>query len=200
MADNYDTFGVAPNWGGPNYSGGVFGGNDTAYGTGWNNYAESFGGGGGTGNFGYFGHGGFGTPNRYGNMEGGGFWNGEPAGAYGYEPYVGTGAGNAAGSYGSGGSSGYWPGWGYGQPNYQQPQHHLSDRQIEQHVSDALDSSPVTTNADINVQVQDHAVTLTGQVKSRHAKMLADHIAWNSPGVNDVHNQIKVTGRSAAVS
>ncbi|HZU11916.1 MAG TPA: BON domain-containing protein [Chloroflexota bacterium] len=219
MVDNNDTYGVAPNWGGPNYSAGTFGGNDMPYGTGWNNYAANapfpgtgYTGGNVDGRAGgsrpHPGYGG-GPAAHDGNPGPGAYWSGVPAGAYGYEPYV-SGAGNAAappgtwgnaaGSYGTGGSSGYWPGWGYGQPNFRQPQYHLSDQQIEQQISDALDSHPVTANADIDVAVQDHAVTLTGRVKGRQAKMLAEDIAWNSPGVDDVHNQVQVTGRRAAQS
>lgn len=153
-------------------------------------YGPAWGGpnyGAGTYGSGYAGSGGYGTgwnnyapPNPYGSNYPGGNW------------------GNAGGTYGAGGNWSYWPGYGYGQPNYRQGAGPISDQHIEYQVNDALDSDPMTANTDINASVKDHVVTLAGTVRSRRAKMIADHIAWNGPGVDDVHNRIEVQGRRTA--
>ena len=46
--------------------------------------------------------------------------------------------------------------------------------------------------SDIEVRVGDGVVTLTGTVEDRHEKRLAEYIAEDALGVDDVDNQLKV--------
>jgi hypothetical protein len=114
----------------------------------------------------------------------------------GYRPQYGPGrhfTGYGEGGYGSGTFGG-----GYGSSSfmgYSQAGHETSDEALENRVADALDTNPMTGNADIDVSSQHGVVTLTGVVQSKHIKRLADHLAWSVPGVHDVQNQLRVKGR-----
>jgi hypothetical protein len=46
--------------------------------------------------------------------------------------------------------------------------------------------------ADIEVSVENHEVTLSGTVDSRQSKRLAEQLAERVPGVNDVHNRLRL--------
>jgi hypothetical protein len=46
--------------------------------------------------------------------------------------------------------------------------------------------------SDIEVRVADGVVTLTGTAEDRHEKRLAEYIAEDALGVDDVDNQLKV--------
>jgi hypothetical protein len=50
--------------------------------------------------------------------------------------------------------------------------------------------------SEIEVKVEDGEVTLEGKVGDRHSKRLAEEIADSVSGVFDVHNRIRVEGRS----
>lgn len=71
-----------------------------------------------------------------------------------------------------------------------------SDEQIQRQIHQALDNNPTTANSNIQAEVKNGTVTLTGSVRNRQAKMAATSIAWNSNGVQDVHNNVQVQGRS----
>lgn len=67
-----------------------------------------------------------------------------------------------------------------------------SDDRIRELVSERLEESDDVNAADIEVQVKDGEVTLTGSVDTRHMKRVAEDIAESIPGVRDVNNDLKV--------
>jgi osmotically-inducible protein OsmY len=67
-----------------------------------------------------------------------------------------------------------------------------SDDRIREDVSDRLAQQDQVDPSDIEVQVQNGEVTLTGTVQSRHEKFLAEELADDVSGVSDVHNQLRV--------
>ena len=67
-----------------------------------------------------------------------------------------------------------------------------SDERIQEDVSEELYRHPEVDASEIEVQVQNGEVTLTGKVEDRHQKRLAEDIAERCSGVHDVHNQLKV--------
>ena len=67
-----------------------------------------------------------------------------------------------------------------------------SDERIREDVSDKLMEHPDLDASDIEVQVSQGEVTLTGTVDSRWAKRLAEDIAESCTGVRDVMNQLRV--------
>lgn len=73
---------------------------------------------------------------------------------------------------------------------------HLTDQDLEKQVEDVLGLDPLTCNADIQVQCQDHVVTLTGTVAGRLVKIAAGNDCWIVPGVHDVNNSIQIKSRS----
>jgi hypothetical protein len=66
-----------------------------------------------------------------------------------------------------------------------------SERMCEE-INDRLMTHPDIDASDIEVRVDDGIVTLTGTVEDRHEKRLAEYIAEDSLGVDDVDNQLKV--------
>lgn len=134
-------------------------------------------------------------------------------GSPGFGPGLGMGGfggfGGFGGPYGFGPFYGYSPPWGSGgwglgglrtwggtySPQY------LStglptDEEIVEMVFDALDDDPlIPWDADIDVDVQAGEVTITGTVPDKNIKHAAGDDAWWVPGVIDVHNQLKVSGR-----
>jgi osmotically-inducible protein OsmY len=67
-----------------------------------------------------------------------------------------------------------------------------SDDRIREDVSDRLAEQSQVDPSEIEVAVANGDVTLTGSVNSRHEKFLAEEIADDISGVNDVHNQLRV--------
>jgi hypothetical protein len=67
-----------------------------------------------------------------------------------------------------------------------------SDERIREDVSDRLAQQDQVDPSDIEVQVQNGEVTLTGTVQSRHEKFLAEELADDVSGVTDVHNQLRL--------
>jgi len=117
--------------------------------------------------------------------------------------------------YRSGGFSdaGYGTGWGGGLSGYtgsygtymdraQQSQGRFtgrgpkgwrrSDERIREDVNERLTMHPDIDATDIDVQVRECEVTLTGLVDDRHAKRLAEEVVENISGVKEVNNQIRV--------
>jgi hypothetical protein len=72
-----------------------------------------------------------------------------------------------------------------------------SDERIREDLSDRLMEHPDLDASDIDVQVANGIVTLTGGVESRWAKRLAEDIAEGVSGVRDVMNRLGVGGPSA---
>ncbi|TAK31734.1 MAG: BON domain-containing protein [Chloroflexota bacterium] len=120
-------------------------------------------------------------------MTGGGFW---PGYAMMGAPYA-----------------GYWTpgyGWGYPGPTYggtytgyfTSTYGMASDDQIRGLVYDAIDADPtIPPGVEINVDVKDGIVTLSGTVPSKRIKHSVGDTAWYLPAVTDVNNNIQVTPR-----
>jgi osmotically-inducible protein OsmY len=67
-----------------------------------------------------------------------------------------------------------------------------SDERIREDVNDRLAQQFDFDPSDVEVQVSAGEVTLTGTVQSRHEKFIAEEIADDVGGVNEVHNQLRV--------
>jgi hypothetical protein len=67
-----------------------------------------------------------------------------------------------------------------------------SDERIREDVSDRLMVHPDIDASEIEVHVANGIVTLTGIVDNRHEKRLAEFIAEDALGVDDVDNRLKV--------
>ncbi len=72
-----------------------------------------------------------------------------------------------------------------------------SDDDIDRAVSERLAANGQLDASDIEVHVNDGEVTLDGSVDSRSSKRLAEDIADSVWGVKDVHNHLRVRGRSS---
>lgn len=149
----------------------------------------------------------YGTTGSGGMGYGSGTWGGNQSG-YGGTGYAGSGSGWGSG-YGT--YSGYGTG-GYGASNYGTPDwsytevwlipgphtgrgprgYQRSDERIQEDINERLTQHGQINAQDINVNVQQGEVTLTGHVDNRQAKRMAEDIADNVSGVKDVHNQLRV--------
>jgi hypothetical protein len=67
-----------------------------------------------------------------------------------------------------------------------------SDDRIREDINERLTDHPQIDASEIEVQVKNGEVTLTGTVDERQAKRMAEDIAENVSGVKDVHNNIRV--------
>lgn len=67
-----------------------------------------------------------------------------------------------------------------------------SDERILEEMSDRLMTHPDVDASDIEVHVANGIITLTGTVPDRHQKRIADLIAEDIVGVDDVHNELHV--------
>ena len=67
-----------------------------------------------------------------------------------------------------------------------------SDERIKEDISEALARHPEVDASDIEVVVHDAEVTLSGTVKERLMKRIAEEIAERSSGVKEVHNMIRM--------
>ncbi|TDE84916.1 BON domain-containing protein [Deinococcus sp. S9] len=116
------------------------------------------------------------------SSQGQGGMSGRPS--YGQGMYGGQGYGQS--QYGSGMGSG--PSYrGKGPKGYQR-----SDDRIKEEVNEALEDEHGVDASDIEVQVQNGEVTLTGTVSDRNQKRLAEDCVERVRGVKDVHNQLRV--------
>ncbi|HET7539043.1 MAG TPA: BON domain-containing protein [Polyangiaceae bacterium] len=108
---------------------------------------------------------------------------GSGSGSYGSSSY-------GSGSYGSGsyGSSGRYGSYsGRGPKGYTR-----SDDRIREDVCERLSENDEVDASEIEVQVQDRKVTLTGSVENRRMKHIAEDLAEAVSGVDDVDNRITV--------
>jgi hypothetical protein len=127
----------------------------------------------------------FGSQESYGASQSpGGFFGDQ----YGSPQYGNRGYGNY-GSYGGGMGSQMMSGRhvGKGPKGYQR-----SDERIREDVSERLAQHPEIDATDIEVQVNNGEVTLTGTVEERHIKRMAEDVAEGLSGVKEVHNQLRV--------
>lgn len=76
---------------------------------------------------------------------------------------------------------------GVGPKNYRR-----SDARVREEVNERLTWHDDIDATDVEVQVQDGEVTLSGVVEDRAAKRLAEDIVEDISGVRDVHNKLKV--------
>ncbi|HEY7232917.1 MAG TPA: BON domain-containing protein [Gemmatimonadaceae bacterium] len=67
-----------------------------------------------------------------------------------------------------------------------------SDERITEEVSDRLMTHPDVDASDVEVRVANGVVTLMGTVEDRHQKRIAEFIAEDIVGVDDVSNELKV--------
>ena len=67
-----------------------------------------------------------------------------------------------------------------------------SDERIHEEVSDRLMTHPDVDASDIEVRVANGVVSLVGTVEDRHQKRIAEFIAEDIVGVDDVNNELKV--------
>jgi osmotically-inducible protein OsmY len=67
-----------------------------------------------------------------------------------------------------------------------------SDERIREDINEELTVHPDIDAFEIEVLVEGGEVTLTGVVEDRREKRLAEDVAERSPGVTDVHNQLRV--------
>lgn len=75
-----------------------------------------------------------------------------------------------------------------------------SDERIREDVSECLEADHHIDASEVEVQVKEGVVTLTGTVDSRFAKRHAEEIIENLRGVKDVTNQIQVQSQSSTSS
>jgi hypothetical protein len=90
--------------------------------------------------------------------------------------------------YGYEGNYGRYTGWG--PSGYTRP-----DDRIRDDINDRLTWDGRIDATDVNVDVSDGIVTLTGSVDGRQDKRLAEAISDDVPGVWDVNNQLRVRNR-----
>jgi hypothetical protein len=76
---------------------------------------------------------------------------------------------------------------GYGPRGYQR-----ADERIREDVCERLTYYGELDAREIDVEVKDGEVTLTGTVEDRAAKRVAERIAESISGVNDVHNRLQL--------
>lgn len=138
-------------------------------------------------------------------------------GGYGYGGYTGYGYGGGyggdMGEWRSGSTMGYETGTSryqgrqnqgnWGQQNYsgRGPRNYRrADDRIEEDVNEALTRHPGLDATEIEVQVLNGEVTLTGTVDSRQDKRMAEDATESCPGVRDVHNQLRVSSSGSRSS
>lgn len=84
---------------------------------------------------------------------------------------------------------------GGGQTNYRgkgPKNYRRSDERIRDDINDRLTDYPYLDASDIEVEVNNGEVTLTGTVESRYAKRMAEDIAEDISGVTHVENRLRV--------
>jgi hypothetical protein len=84
----------------------------------------------------------------------------------------------------------YYYGW------YNQPPSKPTDGEIKSNVVDRLRVNPHTKDHDLQVDVKQSVVILSGEVFSAVAKRAAGDDCWDTAGVVDVSNQLIVAARS----
>jgi osmotically-inducible protein OsmY len=82
---------------------------------------------------------------------------------------------------------------GKGPRNYRR-----TDNRIQEDINDRLTDHPLVDASDVDVEVKDCEVTLTGTVDSREAKRRAEDIAESVSGVVNVENRLRVNSNAGA--
>lgn len=143
---------------------------------------------------------GFGSEGYGGQRFGGQGYGSQRFGSEGFGGQGGWGQGQMNQGFGGQGQGGLGSGWVYeevwlipgpqtgrGPRGYQR-----SDQRIEEDVCERLTQHGQLDANDIDVQVNNGEVTLTGTVESRQAKRMAEDAVESIPGIKDVHNQLRV--------
>ena len=117
----------------------------------------------------------------------------------------GSGFGGGMGNYtgGQSGSFGNYSG-SAGMESYRGGQHtgrgprgyRRSDERIREDINERLTQHPDVDATEIEVQVSNGEVTLTGTVDHRQMKRMAEDAAEGVSGVNEIHNQLRVKSRN----
>ena len=76
---------------------------------------------------------------------------------------------------------------GVGPKNYRRP-----DESIREDVCERLSANSHVDASNITVETDGGEVTLSGSVDNRHARRMAEDLAWDVSGVREVHNRIRV--------
>jgi hypothetical protein len=150
-------------------------------------------------------HGEYGRGPGGGQVGGYGTGYGDPRGGYGASDPGGYGEryGGGEASFGTAAGGYYGPGAAGGQASYGgRPSHagrgsryyRRSDARIEEEVHEALMRHHEIDATDIDVRVENGAVTLTGHVEDRRTRRLAEEVVEQLPGVRDVDNQLRARG------
>jgi hypothetical protein len=134
-----------------------------------------------------------------GGSSSGGWGSGGGSGSSGNWGSTG-GSGESGGSWGSSGGSGTSGNWGStggsnrgqhtgrGPKNYQR-----SDDRIREDVCERLTRNGEIDATEIEVEVKNGEVTLTGTVEDRSWKRIAEDTIEDVPGVKDIHNQLRAS-------
>lgn len=77
----------------------------------------------------------------------------------------------------------------------QQNPRDLSDDDIQRELNHRLDHTPITAEANVEAQVKNKEVNLVGTAPNRHVKRIAEGLAWGTPGVINVNNNIELHRR-----
>ncbi|MGE5596731.1 MAG: BON domain-containing protein, partial [Hyphomicrobiales bacterium] len=131
----------------------------------------------------------------------------ERAGGWGMRPGEGSGAEgySTAGQRYGGGYDPYGQGRSYGGQQYGQSRqysglgpkgYHRSDDRLKEDICDRLTQHSGIDASDIEVQVRDAEVTLTGMVADRNQKRMAEDTVESVYGVKDVSNQLRLSQRA----
>ena len=67
-----------------------------------------------------------------------------------------------------------------------------SDDFLKREIEAQIEKSQALQDTRINVHVQERLVVLAGQVRLYEQKLVSDRIAWTTPGVFEVDNEIRV--------
>jgi osmotically-inducible protein OsmY len=97
-----------------------------------------------------------------------------------------TGQSGYRGSYGAEGTAGRFT--GRGPKGYQR-----SDERIREDVCERLTQHSEIDASEIELQVNNGEITLTGSVEDRRQKRLAEDVAENVFGVRETHNQLRIS-------
>ena len=73
-----------------------------------------------------------------------------------------------------------------------------SDERILEEINERLTIDPDVDATEIVVRVDAGEVTLEGEVEDRYSRRRAEDVAWDAPGVRDVHNRLRVSPRLAS--
>ncbi|WFE53212.1 BON domain-containing protein [Micromonospora sp. WMMD1155] len=71
----------------------------------------------------------------------------------------------------------------------------VEDLRIEALVAQRLSGDWTTRQQQITVAVQNRVVVLTGLVHDANARQVASELTWDTPGVFDVCNTLRLTGQ-----